>query len=104
MRLRHALPTGLLDAGLASLTRLIVGIYAARTLTVSDFGTYALFFSAFILATVLPTQFVLIPAELATIPAARLERLALLRQTWRIGLPTGVVAAVVACGVAIVSA
>ena len=48
---------------------------------VSDLGAYALFFSAFVFASVVPMQFVLVPAELATLPAARPERLALLRQT-----------------------
>jgi O-antigen/teichoic acid export membrane protein len=96
MRLRHALLAGLADAGLASLARLLVGVYAARILSVSDLGAYALFFSAFIFASIVPMQFVLVPAELATIPAARQERLDLLRQAWRIGLPTAAAAAMVA--------
>jgi O-antigen/teichoic acid export membrane protein len=96
MRLRHALPAGLLDAGFASLARLAIGIFAARTLSVSDLGAYALFFSAFVFACVVPMQFVLVPAELATLPAARLDRLALLRQSWRIGAPTAAAAAVLA--------
>jgi O-antigen/teichoic acid export membrane protein len=104
MRLRHALPAGLLDAGFASLARLIIGIYAARALTVSDLGAYALFFSAFVFATVVPMQFVLVPAELATLPTTRHERLALLRQSWRIGLPMAATAAVVASGVAALGA
>jgi hypothetical protein len=96
MRLRHALPAGLLDAGFASLARLAIGIYAARALTVSDLGAYALFFSAFVFASVVPMQFVLVPAELATLPAARRERLALLRQSLRIGMPVSVATALVA--------
>jgi O-antigen/teichoic acid export membrane protein len=104
MRLRHALPAGLLDAGFASLARLIIGIYAARELSVSDLGAYALFFSAFVFATVVPMQFVLVPAELATLPAAGYQRLALLRQSWRIGIPTATTAAVVACGAAALGA
>jgi hypothetical protein len=104
MRLRHALPAGLLDAGYASLARLIVGIYPARALTVSDLGAYALFFSAFVFASVMPMQFVLVPAELATLPAARRERLALVRQSWRIGIPMAAATAVVASGAAALSA
>jgi O-antigen/teichoic acid export membrane protein len=104
MRLRHALPAGLLDAGFASLARLVIGIYAARAFTVSDLGTYALFFSAFVFASVVPMQFVLIPAELATLPAAQRARLALLRQSWRIGAPTAVATALVASLAAAVSA
>jgi hypothetical protein len=95
MRLRHALPAGLLDAGFASLARLAIGIYAARALTVSDLGAYALFFSAFVFASVVPMQFVLVPAELASLGAARPERLALLRQSWRIGMPVSVATALV---------
>jgi O-antigen/teichoic acid export membrane protein len=96
MRLRHALPAGLADAGFASLARLGVGVYAARSLSVSDLGAYALFFSGFIFATIVPMQFVLVPAELATISRARHERVDLLRQAWRIGFPTATAAAVVA--------
>jgi O-antigen/teichoic acid export membrane protein len=97
MRLRHALPAGLLDAGFASLARLAVGVYAARTLTAADLGAYALYFSAFVFATVVPMQFILVPAEFATVPAAaRPQRLALLRQAWRIAVPPAAAAAVVA--------
>lgn len=96
MRLRHALPAGLLDAGFASLARLAIGIYAARALTVSDLGAYALFFSAFVFASVVPMQFILVPAELASLSAARPERLALLRQSWRIGMPVSVATSAVA--------
>jgi O-antigen/teichoic acid export membrane protein len=104
MRLRHALPAGLLDAGFASLARLAVGIYAARALTASDLGAYALFFSAFVFASVVPMQFVLVPAELATLPAAQRGRLALLRQSWRIGTPMAAATALVAAVAAVVGA
>jgi O-antigen/teichoic acid export membrane protein len=104
MRLRHALPAGLLDAGFASLARLAVGIYAARALTASDLGAYALFFSAFVFASVVPMQFVLVPAELATLPAAQRARLALLRQSWRIGAPMAAATALVAALAAVVGA
>jgi O-antigen/teichoic acid export membrane protein len=104
MRLRHALPAGLLDAGFASLARLAVGIYAARALTPSDLGAYALFFSAFVFALVVPMQFVLVPAELAALSAVHRERLALVRQSWRIGIPTSAATAVVASVAAMLAA
>jgi O-antigen/teichoic acid export membrane protein len=104
MRLRHALPAGLLDAGFASLARLAVGIYAARALTASDLGAYALFFSAFVFASVVPMQFVLVPAELATLPAAQRARLALLRQSWRIGAPMAAATAATSAVAAVVGA
>jgi hypothetical protein len=49
-----------------------------------------------VFASVVPMQFVLVPAELATLPAARPDRLALLRQSWRIGAPTVATIAVLA--------
>ena len=98
------MPAGLLDAGFASLARLAVGIYAARALTASDLGAYALFFSAFVFASVVPMQFVLVPAELATLPAAQRARVALLRQSWRIGAPMAAATALVAAVAAVVGA
>lgn len=93
MRLRYALPAGLLDAGLASLATLGVGVYAARSLSTAELGTYALFFSAFTVAAVLPTQLLLVPAEVATLLAGPGERLGVLRQGWRLGLPAAAAAA-----------
>jgi O-antigen/teichoic acid export membrane protein len=100
MRLRHALPAGLFDAGFASLATLAVGVYAARTLTPAELGAYALFFTAFLFATVVPTQLVLAPAEFSTIPLERVERLGLLRHKWTIGLPSAVIAAIVGAAAA----
>jgi O-antigen/teichoic acid export membrane protein len=93
MRLRHALSAGLLDAGLASLATLAVGVYAARSLSAAELGTYALFFSAFTVAAVLPTQLLLVPAEVATLLEGPHERLRILRSGWRLGLPAAAAAA-----------
>jgi O-antigen/teichoic acid export membrane protein len=100
MRLRYALPAGLVDAGLSSLATLGVGVYAARSLTTAELGTYALFFSAFSVAAVLPTQLVLVPAEVASLLSRGAERLRVLRWGWRAGLPIGVAAAVAASAAA----
>jgi O-antigen/teichoic acid export membrane protein len=96
MRLRYALPAGLVDAGLSSLATLGVGVYAARSLPTAEFGTYALFFSAFSVAAVLPTQLVLVPAEVATLLARGAERLSVLRWGWRRGVPIAGAAALAA--------
>lgn len=98
MRLRHALPAGVVDAGCNSLATLVMGVYAARALAGPDLGTYALFFSAYVLAVVVPMQFVLVPAEIAALRLRGRERLAVLRQAGRIGLPVALLAA---CGAAI---
>jgi O-antigen/teichoic acid export membrane protein len=100
MRLRYALPAGLVDAALSSLATLGVGVYAARSLSTAEFGTYALFFSAFTVAAVLPTQLVLVPAEVATLLTRRAQRLDVLRWGWRGSLPIAVAAAMAASAAA----
>jgi O-antigen/teichoic acid export membrane protein len=106
MRLQHALPAGLVDAGLASLATFSTGLYAARSLPLSELGAYALFFSAFVLAAAVPAQLVLSPAAYATVAASaiRTERLSLLQQTWRLGTPSAAIAAVMVCVAAWLSA
>jgi O-antigen/teichoic acid export membrane protein len=104
MRLRHALPAGLVDAGCNSLATLVMGVYAAWVLAGPDLGTYALFFSAYVLAVVVPMQFVLVPAEIASLRVAGRDRLAVLRQAGRIGAPVALVAALTAALAACVAA
>lgn len=108
MRLRHALPAGLVDAGCNSLTTLVMGVFAARALETDALGTYALFFSAYVLALVAPMQLVLVPAEFSTMSVAAPDRLGLLRQTRRLGLPvatgTAALATLAACVAAVAPA
>jgi O-antigen/teichoic acid export membrane protein len=101
MRLRHALPAGVVDAGCNSLATLVMGVYAARALAGPDLGAYALFFSAYVLAVVVPMQFVLVPAEIAALRVPGLERLAVLRQAGRVGVAVALLAA---CGAALAAA
>lgn len=101
MRLRTAIPAGLIDAGFSSLATFVVSVYAARSLPASELGAYALFFSAFVLAAVIPTQLLLIPAEIAALGIhVPRERIRVLRNTWRYGMPVGAVGGIVACAVA----
>jgi O-antigen/teichoic acid export membrane protein len=104
VKLRHAIPAGLLDAGLASLATFAAGAYAARFLTIEELGAYALFFSAYLLAAVVPSQLVLIPAVIASLDQAPSERIGLIGQTWRLGGPSAIVAALLAGGAAYVGA
>jgi O-antigen/teichoic acid export membrane protein len=82
---RRAVPAGLLDAALASLASFIVTFYAARMLPAADLGTYALFFNAFTMAAVVPTQLLFSPAEIASLPYGGRRRLGLLDQSLRLG-------------------
>ena len=77
MSLRRAAPAGLVDAACASLATFGVGLYAARTLAPATLGVYALFFSAFVAASVVPTHLAFVPAQVRSLqhPAARRTRL-----------------------------
>jgi O-antigen/teichoic acid export membrane protein len=91
---RRAVPAGLLDAALASLASFIVTFYAARMLPAADLGTYALFFNAFTMAAVVPTQLLFSPAEIASLPYGGRRRLGLLDQSLRLGCLPAIGAAV----------
>jgi len=106
MRLRHAIPAGVADSAFASLATLGIGLYAARSLQPADFGAYALFFTGFALATAIPTQLVLAPAEFAVIAAFNRngERLSLVRQSWRLGGPWAALSGVGVAGAAVLGA
>jgi O-antigen/teichoic acid export membrane protein len=94
LTVQRAVPAGMLDAGCASLATLAVGVYAARYLPVAELGAYSLFFSAFVLAAVIPAQLILVPAGIASVSRPRHDRLGLLPQTARLGGATAVTAAV----------
>jgi O-antigen/teichoic acid export membrane protein len=97
MRVRRGslVSAGVVDAGLASLASFGTSLYAARSLTAAELGAYALFFSAYLLAALVPTHLTLMPAQILTVDGTtRGQRLALLGQTWALGLPFAVAAAV----------
>jgi len=96
----RAIPAGILDAGFASLATLAIGLYAARRLPVADLGAYSIFFSAYVLGSVVPTQLVLGPAGIASVSYPQAERLGLLPQTWRLGMGIAVFAGVAAAAAA----
>jgi len=104
-RLAHLVPAGLLDAGLASLATFAMGLYAVRSLSGNELGAYALFFAAFMLAAVVPTQLVLVPAQNAAVrQAEQRARLSLLDQTVRLGIPVAVPASLLAVTAALLIA
>ncbi|NNC43353.1 MAG: hypothetical protein HKN74_02630 [Acidimicrobiia bacterium] len=104
MRLRLALPAGLLDTGAASLATFIVQAYAVRTLDLETLGVYAVFFSAYLFASQ-ATQFLfLYPLEIAVLKLPRSTRFELLRRSIRLATPApilgglGVLAAILLSG------
>jgi hypothetical protein len=90
------MPAGVADAGLASLASFGTSLYAARSLPTAELGAYALFFSAYLLAALVPTHLTLMPSQIFTVDGTRGQRLSLLGQTWVLGLPLAAGAALVA--------
>ena len=84
---------GLCDTALSSLATFVAGLFAARVLNPGELGSYALVFSAFVVASMIPAQAVFVPAEVAALEVSRRERLASLRQTVRLGVPVALLAA-----------
>lgn len=95
MSLGRQVPAGVLDSGLASLATFLVGIAAVRTLQPDVLGAYALFFQAFILASIVPQRLVFQPAEVHALPFPGAARLGVLNPSLRAGWV--VVAAAAAC-------
>jgi O-antigen/teichoic acid export membrane protein len=90
-RLARKLPAGMVDASLASLATFAVGIAAANLLDVRDLGVYAVFFTAFMFATVLPRNLIFTPAEVTAVSRPVQLRMKLLAQSIRLGLPLALV-------------
>jgi O-antigen/teichoic acid export membrane protein len=85
---------GLCDTGLSSLATFVAGLFAARILDPGELGSYALVFSAFVVASMVPAQAVFVPAEVAALDVPRRERLASIRRSIRLGAPVALLAAV----------
>jgi hypothetical protein len=100
MRLRRAIPAGILDAGFASLGTFLVGVFATITLEPALLGVYALFFTAFLLSAVVPTNLIMLPAEVAALALPPRERVTIALPTLRLSVPICVGGSSLACVVA----
>src|SRR4051794_38316962 len=76
---------GMIDAALSSFATFLVGLFAARVLSPSELGVYALCFSAVFLAGIIPSQGYFFPAENLLVGLPQPERLGALRSTIRSG-------------------
>lgn len=92
--LRRRVPAGLADAALASLATFATGLVGVNALDDVTRGVYAVFFTAFLAATVIPTQLVLIPAETNAVELAGDQRLAVIRSSLRAGSVVGLTSAI----------
>jgi O-antigen/teichoic acid export membrane protein len=98
--LRRSVLAGLFDAGLASLATFAMGLYAARLLPPAALGVYAVFFAAFVMATLIPTHLWFAPAEIQSLRSSGTARLRLLGQSLPLGSVPALLAGIVASGAA----
>lgn len=96
MRATRAVPAGVMDAGAASMAAFATSLYAVATLDVAALGDYALFFSAYVLAAVVPAQLVFGPANIVATAWPRSGRTRLLGQLVRLGGPLAALSSAVA--------
>jgi O-antigen/teichoic acid export membrane protein len=89
---------GLFDTGLASLATLAVGLFAARSLSPLELGSYAIVFAAFLAAATVPMQAICVPAEVAALSLSSKDRILLLPRTIRLSTPVALLSAVGMCG------
>jgi O-antigen/teichoic acid export membrane protein len=79
-------PAGLIDAGTASLAHFLVGLAAVNLFDAADLGVYAVFFSAFMVATIVPQFLVFTPAEVTAVSYPPADRLIQLGQSLKLGM------------------
>ncbi|MEZ5231335.1 MAG: hypothetical protein R2749_01290 [Acidimicrobiales bacterium] len=92
----RSLPAGLADVALGSATSFVIGIDAARNLDSVSLGLWGLIFSAYLLASVVPTEFLLVPFEAALVSQPSDRQLRSLPRTVAIAALVGVPASVLA--------
>ena len=92
-RLVYTIPAGLVDAGCASVASFSIGFVAVRILDPSLLGVYALHFSAFVAASVLPTQLIFKPAEVKALSSAHWDRSSIVTRTFRLAIVPATIAA-----------
>jgi O-antigen/teichoic acid export membrane protein len=76
----------MMDAGLSSFATFLVGLFAARVLSPSELGAYALCFIAVFLVGIVPSQGYFVPSENLLVSLPQADRLAALRSTIRVGV------------------
>ncbi len=84
--LKVRVSAGVVDAGLSSLQGFAVGLAAVTMLDPASLGVYAVFYAACQLAMALPSELVLIPAELAAVSLPEQKRLVVLPRSLRVGV------------------
>lgn len=86
MKLRQAVPAGLVDVGAIAVAAFAVQIYAARYLNAEELGAYALFFAAYAFGLLLPRYLFFQPVEIEALNWPATERIQLLNSSLKYSL------------------
>lgn len=81
-----AVPAGLVDAGMASLAHFLVGLASVNLLGDADLGVYAVYFAAFLVATIVPQMLVFTPVEVIAVSFPVSERLENVMRGLKVGI------------------
>lgn len=84
--LKRLLPAGVFDSGFASLATFAVGLAAVNLLDDVDRGVYAVFFTAFFAGSLLSSEFIFTPSEVAAVEYPVDKRLSLVWRALALGL------------------
>lgn len=90
---KRRLPAGFLDSAFASLATFAVGLAAVNLLDDVNRGVYTVYFTAFMLGTVLPRNLIFAPAEVQAVSYPNSERLSVIRHSITLGIAPGIVGA-----------
>jgi len=84
-RITTDLPAGIIDAAFASLATFAIGLAAVNLLDNTGRGVYAIYFTTFMLATVLPRYLIFTPAEVDAVSFPEADRIGLISRTIKLG-------------------
>lgn len=101
VRIRNAVPAGVLDAGFAALATFAIAIYAAREFDPSVLGYYSVFFTAFLTAVQIPGKLLMVPTEIHAMTLPQAERMPLLIRSLARGLSVSVLSGLAGAGVGV---
>lgn len=103
MRLRAALPAGVVDTGAAALATFVVQAWVVRSFGLSEVGVYSVFFAASLLAGFVPQFLLLYPVEVAALAKDGRERIGAFGRSGRflVVMPiSGAIGAILASAIA----
>ena len=86
---KRQLAAGVIDASIASIATFVAGLTAVRLLDEVDLGIYGVFFTAFLLGSVIVTELILVPTQVVAVDLPEDQRLRVTRRSLGLGLIPG---------------